>query len=480
MITPVILAGGSGSRLWPLSRRLHPKQYLHLVRSDMSMLQQTLARLEGFTTDEPILICSEEHRFLAAEQLRQLGSRHELLLEPSPRNTAPAITLAALHALKQADDALLLVLPADHSIQDVPSFHRCLAEGQRAADSGYIVVFGSPATSPHTGYGYIKCGEELIDTPGRLVAEFLEKPDRRTAEHLIADGAYMWNSGIFMVQAHLLLQEMERFRPSIVKACKRASQEATQDIDFIRVGQDAFLQSPSESIDRAVIENSDRCVAIPLDIGWSDVGSWSALWEILADGPDANVLQGDVLAKDTAKCFIRSESRLVAAFGVQDLAIIETKDAVLVADKARAQDIRSIVDALVKERRSEELLHAEVYRPWGAYESVDSGGRYKVKRITVKPGEGLSLQMHHHRAEHWVIVSGIARVRRGERTYLISENESTFIPVGEVHCLENPGVIPLEMIEVQSGSYLGEDDIVRFQDRYGRIDPSGNHETRRG
>jgi mannose-1-phosphate guanylyltransferase len=467
MIVPMLLAGGCGSRLWPLSRRLHPKQFLSLTRPDATMLQETMGRLDGLPCEHPIVVCSEEHRFLAAEQLRQLGEEESLILEPAPRDTAPAVTLGVLRALSFDDDPLLLVLPADHAIDDVEAFQRSVAEGQKEADEGALVAFGVPPTHPETGYGYIRRGAPAA-AAGFAIERFLEKPDAETAAAYLRDGGYLWNSGMFMFRASRFLEELERFQPRIVAACRRAWQGAQHDMDFIRVDREAFLASPGDSVDCAVMENTERGVVVPLEAGWRDVGSWRSLSEAIGPDADGNVLQGDVLATETAGSFVRSESRLVAVCGVSDLIVVETKDAVLVVDRARAQDVKGLVEELEALGRTEHVSHREVYRPWGVYDSVDHGERYRVKRITVKPGAGLSLQKHHHRAEHWVVVRGTAQVRRGDETYLVAENESTYIPVGEVHSLENPGVIPLEMVEVQSGSYLEEDDIVRLEDRYGR------------
>lgn len=470
MLTPVIMAGGSGSRLWPLSRQLHPKQFLPLTGKG-SMLQETLGRLELIEHQAPLLICNEEHRFLVAEQLRQLGvTDARILLEPEGRNTAPAIALAALQAIEDAPESsevLLLVLAADHSIADVKAFHKSIAQAEVLAKQGQLVTFGIEPTHAETGYGYIQRSEGQGEG-GFGVRRFVEKPDLITAESYLSSGDYYWNSGMFLFQAKRYLEELERFQPAMLAACRLAMASAQQDFDFIRVDKQAFRACPSESIDYAVMEHTEHASVVPLAAGWSDIGSWSSLWDVSEKDSDDNVLHGDVLAEDTSHTLVRSEHRLVATLGVDNLVVVETKDAVLVAHKDRVQDVKRVVARLQKAGRSEHFNHREVYRPWGVYDSVDNGERYQVKRITVKPGAKLSVQMHHHRAEHWVVVSGTARVTNGEKTYLVSENESTYIPIGQVHALENPGRIPLELIEVQSGSYLGEDDIVRLQDHYGR------------
>lgn len=469
MLIPIILAGGSGSRLWPVSRQLYPKQFINLTNRDLSFLQETLIRLRGVPGLDAIVICNEDHRFLAAEQMREF-EKTQLLLEPASRNTAPALTIAALEALELHDDPLLLVLPADHSIDNVSAFHRAIEEARPTAQSGYLVAFGVQALSPETGFGYIKPGPELAQTPGELVADFVEKPNFSTAEELVANGMYMWNTGIFIFQARLLLSELGRFRPTMLDVCQQAHQNRERDLDFIRVDRRTFLGCPSESIDHAIMENTNLAAVIRLEAGWSDIGSWGSLWQNLEKDTDGNVIQGDVMTQDVENSLVRAEGRLVAVYGLRNTIVVETKDAVLVAEKQHVSEIGDVVESLEREGRSEHLLHNEVYRPWGAYELVSVGDRHKVKHITVKPGEGLSVQMHHHRAEHWVVVRGTARVRRGDSAYLVTENQSTFIPVGEVHSLENPGVIPLEMIEVQSGGYLEEDDIVRIEDRYGRTE----------
>ena len=470
MLTPIIMAGGSGSRLWPLSRQLNPKQFLALFETDLSMLQSTIKRLQGLNVALPRLICNEQHRFLAAEQLRQLGMEQaKILLEPVGRNTAPAIALAALQACSEEDDPILLVLAADHLIQDVPAFHASIQAALPLARAGKLVTFGIVPSLPETGYGYIEKGESVGD--GFAVSRFVEKPDLATAAEYLASGDYFWNSGMFMFRASRYLDELERFQPAIITACREALAGGVQDMHFTRVDAEAFAACPDDSIDYAVMERTADAVMVPLDAGWSDIGSWSALWDVSAKDANGNVFKGDVLSERSRNSYIHADHRLVAAVGVEDLVIVETKDAVLVTHKSQVQDVKKIVEQLKNDQRHEHANHREVYRPWGVYDSVDNGHRYQVKRITVNPGAKLSVQMHHHRAEHWIVVSGTARVTNGEKTYLVTENQSTYIPIGQVHSLENPGVIPLELIEVQSGSYLGEDDIVRFEDMYGRVEP---------
>ncbi|MBC2769847.1 mannose-1-phosphate guanylyltransferase/mannose-6-phosphate isomerase [Pusillimonas minor] len=466
-ITPIIIAGGSGTRLWPLSRQLRPKQFLSLGQEPSSMLQATIARLQGIRTGQPWVICNEAHRFIAAEQLRQLGVQAGILLEPVGRNTAPAIALAALQALAGDDDPVLLVLAADHLIQDTAAFQQSVQVALPLAQAGKLITFGIVPTAPETGYGYIQQGA-AVGQGGYVVQGFVEKPDTSTAQAYIASGSYLWNSGMFMFRASRYLEELERFRPDILLACRRALQGRTQDVDFTRIDADAFAACPEDSIDYAVMEKTDAAVVVPLDAGWSDVGSWSALWQVTQKDTAGNVFKGDVVGQCTCNTYVHANSRLVATLGVEDLVVVETADAVLVAHKDKVQDIKLVVDALKTQGRPEVLNHREVQRPWGLYDAIDTGHRYQVKRITVNPGAKLSVQMHHHRAEHWVVVSGTAKVTNGDKTYLVTENQSTYIPIGQVHALENPGVIPLELIEVQSGSYLGEDDIVRFEDKYGR------------
>lgn len=466
MIYPVIMAGGTGSRLWPMSRELYPKQFLSLV-GEQTLLQETLQRLEGLETAAPLLICNEEHRFLAAEQLRQIGQlQHNIILEPVGRNTAPAIALAALAAVRKDEDATLLVLAADHAIADTQVFCDAVKQAEAFAEHGALLTFGIVPGHAETGYGYIKRGSSK---GGAFeVAQFVEKPDVATAEQYLASGDYYWNSGMFLFKASRYLEELQTHRPDIYQACVKAMASTDADLDFMRVDEAAFSACPSESVDYAVMEHTRHAMMVPLDAGWSDVGAWSALWDIASKDSNNNVLKGDVISHNSAGNYIMAESTLVATVGVENLVVIQTKDAVLVADRHQVQDVKAIVSQLKEEGRSEHRLHREVYRPWGKYDSIDNGERYQVKRITVKPGEKLSVQMHHHRAEHWIVVSGTASVTIDDDTQMLTENQSVYIPIGSVHSLENPGKIPLELIEVQSGSYLGEDDIVRFEDRYGR------------
>ena len=467
MLVPVILSGGAGTRLWPLSRELHPKQLLPLVGSH-TMLQDTVQRLTGLETAGPVLVCTEAHRVLVAEQLRAIGcTPGAIVLEPAGRNTAPAIALAA-HAVLAADtgDALLLVLPADHVIRDVAAFQAAVSGAAVAARADQLVSFGIVPGSPETGYGYIRRG--AVVGGAFRIAEFVEKPERERAARFVESGDYYWNSGMFLFRARRYLEELERHAPDIAAACREASAGASRDLDFTRVDSRSFLACRSDSIDYAVMERTRDAVVVPLDAGWSDVGSWDALHAASDPDAESNVLRGDVLALETQGCYVYSEDRLVTTLGLDDHIVVETKDAVLVAPRARAQDVRQLVARLKGEGRYEHSLHREVFRPWGSYDSIDSGERFQVKRLVVRPGGVLSLQMHHHRAEHWVVVSGTARITRGEETFLLEENQSTYIPVGVRHRIENPGRIPLHIIEVQSGTYLGEDDIVRFEDRYGR------------
>lgn len=467
MILPVIMAGGTGSRLWPVSRQLHPKQFLKLCSND-TLLQQTLMRLSGLETAAPSIICNEDHRFLVAEQIRQMNLQGaKILLEPVGRNTAPAITLAALQACQGEEDPILLVLSADHYIANEPAFHAAVNSALQLVRQNKLVTFGIVPSHAETGYGYIQRGVALGNT-GYQVARFIEKPHRESAEAYLQSGDYYWNSGMFMFKASVYLAALETFRPDILEACKKALQLGQQDMDFFRVNDGVFAQCPEDSIDYAVMEKTSEAAVIPLDAGWSDIGSWSALWEIGHKDENGNVCKGDVLALNTQNSLIQAEHKLVAAVGVNNLIVVETKDAVLVVHKDKVQDVKKVVETIKNHGRHEHLNHREVYRPWGVYDSVEVGERYQVKRITVKPGAKLSVQMHHHRAEHWVVVSGTAKVTKGDKAFLVTENESTFIPIGEIHTLENPGKIPLELIEVQSGSYLGEDDIVRFEDQYGR------------
>jgi mannose-1-phosphate guanylyltransferase len=474
-IIPVIMCGGSGTRLWPLSRAQFPKQFLPLV-NDTSMLQDTLARLPS-EHQAPVFICNEEHRFLVAEQVKQTdNTKSTILLEPEGRNTAPAVALAALDALVDNDDALLLVLAADHVIKDKDKFHQAVGTATVAATQGKLVTFGIVPTHAETGYGYIQKGskqkgqndlQQGNDT--YQVAKFVEKPDVETAQGYLASGDYLWNSGMFLFKASRYIEELDKFRPDILSACRASVEKVEKDLDFTRPDRESFLQCPDESIDYAVMEKTEDAIVVPLDAGWSDVGSYSALWEVCQQDAQHNVIKGDVIAHDTSNSYIHSQNKLITTLGVDNLVVIDTPDAVLIANKDKVQNVKEIVNVLKAQQRNESTVHREVYRPWGKYDSVDTGERFQVKRITVNPGAKLSVQMHHHRAEHWIIVSGTAKITLDEKTFLLSENQSTYIPIGVVHALENPGKLPLEMIEVQSGSYLGEDDIVRLEDKYGRV-----------
>ena len=533
MLTPVILSGGAGTRLWPLSRELYPKQLLALI-GERTMLQQTMLRLEGLGASGPVVVCNEAHRFLVAEQLRQLGVEPQaVVLEPIGRNTAPAIALAAHAAIDVARrgtatasggaasgsaadggaapgsaaaggdgsvDPVLLVLPADHVIRDVPVFHKAVRIALGAAEAGQLVTFGIVPTTPETGYGYIQRGEAVSSGSGGAaagpaagavggartaagtgaagaagtadtvyrIARFVEKPSPERAREFLASGEHYWNSGMFMFRARRYLEELARFAPQIAKACEAAYHGAKSDLDFMRIDAKSFGSCPSDSIDYAVMEKTSDAVVVPLAAGWSDVGSWSALHEASEPDVRGNVARGDVMAEDCEGCYLYSESRLVSVVGLKDHVVVETKDAVLVAPRNRVQDVKKLVLRIKERGRYEHSLHREVFRPWGSYDSIENGPRFQVKRLKVKPGATLSLQLHHHRAEHWIVVSGTARITRGDEVFLLEENQSTYIPIGVRHRIENPGKIPLHIIEVQSGSYLGEDDIVRFEDRYGR------------
>ena len=463
-LQPVLLSGGSGTRLWPLSREAYPKQFLPLAGDD-TMVQATWRRVEALADLAPIVVANEEHRFLVAEQLRQVGAPvPAILLEPVGRNTAPAIAAAALQAMAGGADPLLLVLPSDHVVRDVAGFQRAVREASSAAEAGALVTFGVVPDAPETGFGYIQAeaGDGL-----RQVLRFVEKPDAATARSYLDAGGYYWNSGMFLFRASRYLEELARFRPDIVDAVRAAHAAARHDGDFVRLDKDAFSACPSDSIDYAVMEKTADAMVLPVDIGWNDVGSWSALWDVAERDADGNAHHGDVIAVDSRNSYAYAQ-RLVALVGLDDIVVVETDDAVLVARKDKVQEVKQVVARLKQEQRSQAVLHREVHRPWGSYDSVDNGGRHQVKRIKVKPGAALSLQMHHHRAEHWIVVSGMARVTNGDNEFLLDTNESTFIKQGHVHRLVNSGVIDLVMIEVQSGEYLGEDDIVRFTDIYGR------------
>lgn len=470
-IIPVVMAGGSGTRLWPLSRQLYPKQFLPLM-GERTMLQETCARLNGLHIQPPLFICGENHRFTVAEQLRLAGETvGKILLEPEGRNTAPAVALAACHALENAaegEDPVLLVLAADHAIRESQVFRTSVKAAITFAEQGKLVTFGIVPSAPETGYGYIKAGEIVGEGPAQVVSSFVEKPSLEVAESYLAEGNYLWNSGMFLFRAGCYLEELGKYRPDILAACRTAMLGASVDADFVRPERGAFLDCPEDSIDYAVMEKTPEAVVVPMDCGWSDVGSWSALWEVSDKDQHGNTLNGDVMVMDTHNSYVQSDRKLIATVGLNDVVIVESDDAIMVADKSRVQDVKTIVSDLRAQNRSEADIHRKVFRPWGYYDSIENGDRFQVKRIFVRPGASLSLQMHHHRAEHWIVVSGTARVTKGEEEFLLSENESTYIPVGEIHRLENPGNIPLEMIEVQSGSYLGEDDIIRFEDVYAR------------
>ncbi|MBI5331357.1 MAG: mannose-1-phosphate guanylyltransferase/mannose-6-phosphate isomerase [Betaproteobacteria bacterium] len=466
---PVILSGGSGTRLWPLSRAALPKQLLPLA-GERTMVQETVLRLNGLPDmGQPLVVCNNEHRFLIAEQLREIGvSPLGIFLEPVGRNTAPAATLAALHLLAHDPDAVMLALPADHLIRDVAAFHAVVAQGLRAVQAGWLTTFGIVPDAPETGYGYIQRGEDLgLDGP-RRVARFVEKPAQELAEQFLASGDYLWNSGMFLFQCRQFLAELRQFQPDMVAACELALARGSRDLDFLRLDKEAFQSCPADSIDYAVMERTQHAAVASADIGWNDIGAWSALWEVGEKDNAGNVVRGDVYLDGVKDTLVRAESRMVAALGVEGLLVVETADAVLVADRSRAQDVKKVVEHLKASGRTEHEFHTRVYRPWGWYEGIDAGERFQVKRIMVQPGEKLSLQMHHHRAEHWIVVSGTARVTCGEQEMVLSENQSTYIPLGARHRLENPGRMPLHIIEVQSGGYLGEDDIVRFEDVYQR------------
>ncbi|AZN36843.1 mannose-1-phosphate guanylyltransferase/mannose-6-phosphate isomerase [Iodobacter ciconiae] len=468
-ITPVILCGGSGSRMWPLSRGGYPKQFLKL-HGDQSLLQQTATRLQGMAdVAAPLLISNQEHRFLVAEQLRAVGmGDSRVVLEPMGRNTAPAVAAAALIALEDNPDAMLLVLPSDHVIQFGDVFQALVAQAATVAATGKLVTFGITPTEPQTGYGYIRRGERLAGD-AYAVAAFVEKPNTERAAEFLASGDYYWNSGMFMFRADAYVREMAAYQPAMLQAVQVAVSKGVRDLDFLRLDSDAFAACESDSIDYAVMEKTAHAAVVAAaGLGWSDIGSWSALRDVTPQDEAGNSVLGDVMLDRVSGSYIRSETRMIAAIGVQDLVIVETADAVLVAHKDRVQDVKKIVERLNQAGRSESVTHRRVYRPWGSYEGIDAGSRFQVKRIVVNPGASLSLQMHYHRAEHWIVVKGTARVVNGDQEILLSENQSTYIPLGTTHRLENPGKMPLELIEVQSGSYLGEDDIVRFEDVYGR------------
>ncbi len=467
---PVILSGGSGSRLWPLSRSLRPKQFLGITE-ETTLFQLTLQRLQGIAgVQPPMIVSNQEHRFLAAEQARAVGVEPTaILLEPFGRNTAPAIAAAALQARSTGEDPVLLVLPSDHIFSDPKAFHAAVSTGEKAATKGLLVTFGIAPDRAETGYGYLRAGAMLTGAEGaRQVAQFVEKPDAKTAADYVASGDYFWNSGMFMFRASIYLLALGQHRPDILEHCELAWKHARRDLDFIRLSETHFASCPSDSVDYAVMEKTDKAAMVALDAGWNDVGSWPSVWESQDKDAAGNAGHGDVIFQDTKACYVHADHRLVTLLGVEDVFVIETSDAVLVGHKKHAQEVKKIVDTLKQAGRSETELHREVFRPWGSFDSIDRGDKYQVKRITVNPGSKLSLQYHHHRAEHWIVVSGCAKVTIGTTSSLVAENQSVFIPIGEKHSLENPGTIPLELIEVQSGSYLGEDDIVRLEDLYGR------------
>ncbi|RUQ33118.1 MAG: mannose-1-phosphate guanylyltransferase/mannose-6-phosphate isomerase [Candidatus Competibacteraceae bacterium] len=471
MIIPVILSGGSGSRLWPLSRETYPKQFLPLVNQH-TLLQNTVLRIAGLSeAAAPLVVCNEEHRFMVAEQLRTIGIQPTAaILEPVGRNTAPAVAVAALYAQREGADPILLILPADHVITDVEGFRAAVRQAAPQAVAGRLITFGIAPQAPETGYGYIKAGPPLEDAESGIGAVdcFVEKPDAVTAQRYLDAGGYYWNSGMFMFRASAFLAELERLAPAMLASCQQALATGRADRDFLWLGREAFAACPKDSIDYAVMEKTAQAAVMPLAVGWSDVGSWAALWEVGKRDDDGNLLRGDVIAVDTHNTYVDASTRLVATVGTDNLVVVETADAVLVANKDRVQEVKAVVDQLKTSQRTEGRNHRKVYRPWGSYDLIDADQRFQVKRITVAPGARLSSQMHHHRAEHWVVVRGAARVTRGDETFLLAENQSTYIPVGVRHRLENPGKIPLEMVEVQSGSYLSEDDIVRYDDAYGR------------
>lgn len=469
-VYPVILSGGAGTRLWPLSRALRPKQLLPLA-SDKSMLQETVRRVSGVEFGAPMIVCNGEHRFMIAEQMREIDSTPcAIVLEPEGRNTAPAVAAAAVLLELQDPEALMLVLPSDHVIADTAGLHASVATAVAAAAEGALVTFGIRPSGPETGYGYIRRGDAWNGVAGCYeVAQFVEKPDLATARTYVDDERYSWNSGMFVFPVRTLLAELERLKPDLLTACRRAVTQAVHDLDFVRLNRDAFAEAESISIDYAVMEKTAKAVVVPTDIGWNDVGSWSALWEISNQDEAGNVFLGEAIALDARNCYIRGDGNLVAAIGVEDLIIVATDDVVLVVPRDRAQDVRKIVSEVERSGRTEHYVHTKVFRPWGWYQSIHDGHRFQVKEITVSPGQRLSLQMHHHRAEHWVVVSGTAKVTRGNESFFITEDQSTYIPHNTSHCLENPGKIPLRMIEVQSGPYLGEDDIIRFEDQYNRL-----------
>jgi len=467
LIQPVILCGGSGSRLWPLSREQFPKQLLALT-NQYSLLQNTILRVHGIQSAEPILVSNENHRFVVAEQLRSVNVKHDgIILEPVGRNTAPAIAVAALHARRHGHDPILLVLPADHTIKNIEAFQQAIQQAAILAEQGLLVTFGIVATHPETGYGYIQRGQAL--DVGYRVNAFVEKPVYQVAQEYVDSGNYYWNSGMFVFKASRFLDELAAFEPDMLKICQESLASSATDLDFIRLNKAIFAESPDNSIDYAVMEKTKFAAVVPLDAQWNDIGSFAALWQDAEHDPLGNTTYGDVILENSRNCYVNAQQRLVSVVGAEDLVVVETADAVLVAPRHAVQDVKKIVNTLKAQKREEATAHRRVYRPWGYYESIDHGQRYQVKRIGVNPGASLSLQMHYHRAEHWIVVNGTAEVTCEDKVFLVSENQSTYIPLGHTHRLRNVGKMMLEMIEVQSGSYLGEDDIVRFEDKYGRI-----------
>ena len=468
VLCPIIMAGGNGSRLWPLSRVLYPKQFLKLD-GENTMLQQTVHRLAGLSCTAPMVICNEEHRFLVAEQLRKIDKlSNNIILEPVGRNTAPAVALAAFSAVQNGDDPLLLILAADHVIKNEQAFRQAVESAIPLAEKNHLVTFGIVPQAPETGYGYIRRGKAIAKNSYQ-VAQFVEKPNLETANTYLASGEFYWNSGMFLFKASQYLSELKKFRPDIYQACEQALAQTTPDLDFIRVDKEIFSGCPDDSIDYAVMEKTEAAAVVAMDASWNDVGSWSSLWDVSEKDSKENVHKGDVIAVDSEKNYVYSENALVATVGVKDFVIVQTADAVLVAHRDQVQDVKKVVETIKKLGRQEHYTHRDVYRPWGLLSSIDDGERYAVKRVSVRPGEKLSLQLHHNRAEHWIVVQGTAKVTRGEETFYLTENQSTYLPTGIKHSLENPGKINLELIEVRSGSYLGEDDIIRFEDRYGRV-----------
>ncbi len=467
-IHPVIMSGGVGSRLWPLSRQLYPKQLLPLAGT-RTMIQEAARRVGGARFAAPIVVCNQEHRFLIAEQLRGCGATDAMIvLEPVGRNTAPVAAVAALLLAEKDPSALILLMPADHVVSNEQAFAEAVEIAGAAAREGAIATFGIAPKTPETGYGYIQRGAPMASPGAFRVRRFVEKPSREAAQAYVAGGDYFWNAGIFLFRAKTYLEELEKFEPQIIAQCREAVAKGRRDLDFFRLDEAAFAANPAKSIDYAVMEHTSRAAVVPVEMGWSDVGSWQSLWEIASRNREGNVQEGDVIALNVTNSYLRSEGPLVAAVGLNDVVVVATKDAVLVTRRGATQDVKKVVEELQRSGRRQHLHHRQVFRPWGSYDSVDAGEHFQVKRIVVNPGGKLSLQMHRHRAEHWIVVSGTAKVTRDDKVFLLNENESTFIPLGAMHRLENPGTVPLHLIEVQSGSYLGEDDIVRFEDQYGR------------